>query len=257
MKPPTHLPSDATVFYLLRHAPALAPGFSNRERPLTPDGWQQARALARDHRGQTLLLCTHGGCLWGVLKHFAEDSLFADYGHITSPDLKRIVWGDNPYFDLDFDSKWTARTHVEGNPAFGRLHALYDYRSRPGGYALVRDKENRIAVVSAPGGLYLPGGGIDAGESPAAATKREFLEECGLGVNLDLPLGQAHQYVYSTAEETAYRKECFYFTGHLNGLSRPPSEADHSLLWLPPEQAAEKLVHAAHSWAVRRLLDNA
>ena len=41
----------ATVFYLLRHAPALAPGFSNRERPLTPEGWRQARALAPFLRG--------------------------------------------------------------------------------------------------------------------------------------------------------------------------------------------------------------
>ena len=50
---------------------------------------------------------------------------------------------------------------------------------RRGAYAVTLDPEGRIAVNRNPRGLFLPGGGIEAGETPEDALARELREECG------------------------------------------------------------------------------
>ncbi len=55
-----------------------------------------------------------------------------------------------------------------------------------GAYALCRDPSNRLLLVRATSGLEdgglwtMPGGGIDLGEHPDAALRRELEEETGL-----------------------------------------------------------------------------
>jgi 8-oxo-dGTP pyrophosphatase MutT (NUDIX family) len=48
--------------------------------------------------------------------------------------------------------------------------------------AIVEDRQGRVALVrhSYMAGLYLPGGGVDAGEPPAEGIIRELKEEIGL-----------------------------------------------------------------------------
>ena len=69
-------------------------------------------------------------------------------------------------------------------PVFG--HAPTDAHAvvRPSAYGLVTDSEGRVAVVRTAHGLFLPGGGIEAGETAREAVTREVREECGLDVQL-------------------------------------------------------------------------
>jgi 8-oxo-dGTP diphosphatase len=53
---------------------------------------------------------------------------------------------------------------------------------RPSAYGLLEDQDGRIAVVRSQDGIFLPGGGIEIGETPQEAIRREALEECGLVV---------------------------------------------------------------------------
>lgn len=60
--------------------------------------------------------------------------------------------------------------------------------------AVVRDDNGRLLVVErryapAAGTWSLPGGRVEAGESPAAAVRREVLEETGLRVDVDDVVG--------------------------------------------------------------------
>jgi len=56
------------------------------------------------------------------------------------------------------------------------------YVVRPGAYAVIADARGRVGVMRTPTGFHLPGGGMDAGETPEAALAREVREECGRGI---------------------------------------------------------------------------
>jgi 8-oxo-dGTP diphosphatase len=54
-------------------------------------------------------------------------------------------------------------------PVFGTKLPGASYRLRPGVYALVFDELGRVALVHEEGEWYLPGGGIEAGETSEQA----------------------------------------------------------------------------------------
>ncbi|MDI1460333.1 NUDIX domain-containing protein [Catellatospora sp. KI3] len=63
-------------------------------------------------------------------------------------------------------------------------------RRRIGAYGIARDEQGRLLLVRSsarsnhPGRWFLPGGGLNHGEDPAAGLAREFLEETGLTVRI-------------------------------------------------------------------------
>ena len=50
-------------------------------------------------------------------------------------------------------------------PEFGIKQDGVDYIDRPGVYALIENKDKQVAVIETRMGHFLPGGGIDAGET--------------------------------------------------------------------------------------------
>ena len=138
----------------------------------------------------------------------------------------------------------------ESIPEFGERIAGVDYIVRPGGYAVVRASNGSIAVVATLGGLYLPGGGQEGGESPADAAVRETLEECGLRVRLTGEIGVADQLVTTRAEGDHYRKRCTFFTAEPVTDDLEESEADHLLCWMTLEEAESRLLDGSQRWAV-------
>ena len=129
-------------------------------------------------------------------------------------------------------------------PEFGRAEAGVEYALRPGGYAVIRDEAGRMAVVSTPVGLALPGGGQEPGEGPEQAAAREVGEECGLRIEVGAVIGVADDGRY-------YRKRCTYFFAEVVGRC-DAVEVDHELRWLPPADAEADLMHGSQRWAVSR-----
>lgn len=135
-------------------------------------------------------------------------------------------------------------------PEFGRHDTGTDYLLRPGGYAvIVRGVE--IAVVETPSGLFLPGGGCEAGEDAAAAAVREAFEECGLRIALGAALGVADELVYSRSEARHWRKRCSFFLARATA-QEGGCEADHILRWLRRDTAMVQLRDGSQRWAVAR-----
>ncbi|MEU4389312.1 NUDIX domain-containing protein [Kribbella sp. NPDC023855] len=75
---------------------------------------------------------------------------------------------------------------------------------------LLRDHK-LLLLASRHGDYKFPGGGVEAGETHAAALQREYVEECGLpGVEVGEVLGETVEYL--RAIEPAY--EVFKMTSH-------------------------------------------
>lgn len=114
------------------------------------------------------------------------------------------------------------------------------YRQRPGAYAVIRDGDDVLVTEqSAPQReVQLPGGGIDPGEGPVAALRRECLEETGWAIAVLRRLGAYQRFGYIPEYDLWAQKICHVY------LARPvlrrgaPSEAGHRALWMPIPVAA-------------------
>ena len=139
-------------------------------------------------------------------------------------------------------------------PVFGTRAAGVSYRYRPSAYALVRNPRGDFAVARTPVACFLPGGGIDAGETPEQTVEREAREECGLVLRPLSRIGQAIEICYSIADDAHYEKDSVFIEAEVTG-NVTATESDHELLWLIADDAITALSHCSHRWAVQRLLD--
>ena len=137
-----------------------------------------------------------------------------------------------------------------GVPSPGCLYEL-----RPGAYGVLRDGSSRVAVVLTPAGVFLPGGGQKPGEAPEPALRREFIEECGLSIQVGRRIGVADELVFSREEGRYFRKRgTFYEALPCEDRAAGGLEPDHSLVWLPRREVVARLSHESHRWAVRAML---
>lgn len=142
-------------------------------------------------------------------------------------------------------------------PQFGRPRPGRDHKPRPGAYGVVFDAEGRLLVVEEFARLYLPGGGLDPGETPEQALHREFEEETGYTVVIERVIGEAREYV---ADETpgvtnAFNKHCYLYAVRLTGGSGVPTIDTNKPSWVAVEDALANLSNEAHRWAVRLARD--
>lgn len=139
-------------------------------------------------------------------------------------------------------------------PTFGRADPALPVRNRPGAYAVILDEDERVFVMLTPKGYYLPGGGVDPGETHREALAREVLEETGHDIEVGPQVARAAQYI-PTGNAGTVRKDGAYFLARLGPKRREASEPDHEPVWLRVDEAVERLVHAAQSWALRRAFE--
>ena len=131
-------------------------------------------------------------------------------------------------------------------PTFGAPLPELAYRPRPGAYALVFDARGRVALVLEDEDWYLPGGGLEPGETHEQALVREVREECACGVSIEAHLGDAIEYVVSRSGRPL-EVRARYFRAAFVG---PPSAH-----WLGPEEACERVRRRGDAWAIRSALD--
>jgi 8-oxo-dGTP diphosphatase len=130
---------------------------------------------------------------------------------------------------------------------------------RPTAFAVI-ERDGQIAVVRCDRigkgrVLDLPGGGIDPGETAVEAAVRECGEEAGLVVELaEEPFGRADQYFLHNDGEVRNSRSCF-FEGRVARVEPGlRTEADHELVWISPQEAAQRLDRESHRWAVSEWL---
>ena len=135
---------------------------------------------------------------------------------------------------------------------FGEVDPDVAYTARPSAYVVIRDATQRIAVVRAPQGLFLPGGGIEPGETPHDAALREAMEETGLMVEISSALGVATEFVRAKdGTRTGWVKPSTFFRAFVIKAGSS-SEPDHDLVWVTQGEAEAGLSHESHVWAIVR-----
>lgn len=135
---------------------------------------------------------------------------------------------------------------------FGQTQPGLSYRERPTVYGVCARGEASVAIArigaAAPFEYDLPGGGIEQDEDEAAALMREFQEETGLTVWPNRVIGRAGQFwVYRGEPRNSLST---FYEVELSADDSSPTEPDHALVWMSPEEAMAKVRHESHAWAV-------
>ncbi len=51
-----------------------------------------ATEIVETHSGKNVLICTHGGTMWGLLSHYDNSFGLKQYQQIGNPDLRKIIF---------------------------------------------------------------------------------------------------------------------------------------------------------------------
>lgn len=132
---------------------------------------------------------------------------------------------------------------------FGVQQPGVRYTLRRAAYAVILDERLRVACVQEESGRFLPGGGLEAGETDLEAVHREVLEECGRSVDVIRTLGRVVQFFVSPRGEP-YQLHAAFFAGRFGPVAIP--QAADAVEWWPAVPEPPAFFHACHGWAVRQ-----
>ena len=129
------------------------------------------------------------------------------------------------------------------------------YIERPGAYGIVINDLGELGVLRVKGEYFLPGGGLDQGESSEEALKRECLEEAGWQIEIVRGVGQAAEYDFSQAANQYLNLVGDFYVIKVISQLRAGTEADHDLVWLKPEEVFLKMPRQSQIHMVRQVLN--
>jgi len=137
-------------------------------------------------------------------------------------------------------------------PRFGTPSDGLPVVVRPSAYAFILNENGLLAIVRAPDGVFLPGGGVEQGESFEAAVARETLEECGLVIRTGRCVLEAVQFASSSAEGACFEKQSRFFDAAVEGEAPSAIIDGHETLWLAPSVADQVVSHESQAWAIQQ-----
>ncbi len=135
---------------------------------------------------------------------------------------------------------------------FGVIEPGRFYTPRRGAYALILTENDDLLVIDQRGEIILPGGGLDPGESEEEALRREMIEETGHALALGAKIGEAREFAYEVDYDSHFEKLCVFFRATLGARVAEPIEDDHTMVWMPRSEAAERLSKGSQRWAAGR-----
>lgn len=123
------------------------------------------------------------------------------------------------------------------------------YYDRKGAY-LIPVKDNKIAVIKTPKGLFFLGGGIENGETDEACIRRECLEESGVEVTIGEKICSAETFT-THPRLGPFHPIQTYYAGEILKQVQLPLEKDHTLLFGSFQELDGKLFAKMQNWALQ------
>lgn len=127
------------------------------------------------------------------------------------------------------------------------------YRPRHGAYAVLRlGGDILVTHQNDPTPEFqLPGGGIDAGESPLRALHREVIEETGWTITGIRRLGAYRRFTYMPEYDKWAEKICAIYLARPVRALCSPRESGHTAVWMPIGTALRMLDNSGDRHFVR------
>ncbi|MFE3836561.1 NUDIX hydrolase [Pseudogemmobacter sonorensis] len=144
-------------------------------------------------------------------------------------------------------SQRIATSRLPGIRRFGEpVKPGQSYRRRPGVYAVLLAGDHILTTFQeAPVPEFqLPGGGIDPGEHPISALHREVIEETGWKIAPRRRIGTFRRFTFMPEYDFWAEKICTIYLARPVMRLSAPTEAGHSAVWLPVEEALVRLGNA-------------
>lgn len=123
------------------------------------------------------------------------------------------------------------------------IHETKQLSDRPTAKILLKDTDGMICLTAKTNSnfYFLPGGGIEAGESETDAIKRECLEEAGCNISIDKKICDVTEY----REEVGEKRIVSCFSGNVIGEKSSPTLAvddiGFDVVWHTLDKAIELL----------------
>lgn len=135
---------------------------------------------------------------------------------------------------------------------FGLPDPGVEYRPRPSVYAVIVNDRGQLLAIFKRETFFLPGGGIDDGESEGTALLRECLEETGFEIEIGELLGRADQFCFAPVQQRYFNKLGVFYRAELKDTPAQPVTELHKVCWVLPSEFAARPAHESHLWAVQR-----
>ena len=136
---------------------------------------------------------------------------------------------------------------------FGARLEGIDYIDRPGVYAVIENDHEQIAVIETNNNYFLPGGGVESGETDMEALRREILEEIGYQVLAAAQIGETIEYIEAYTDGKYYRVLGRFYRVQIGAKIGQGVEKDHRLVWLRQKDALKLLLRKSQVWAVHSM----